>query len=203
VELVLRPQPGYPFALSLRGEYTLSDRGLRVCTTATNVGADACPYGAGAHPYLTVGTETVDSAVLQVPASTVLRSDERGLPTGSDPVEGTEFDFREGRPVGSTELDHCLTDLERGEDGLARVTLSDPVAGTGLTLWMDDTYSHVMLFTGDPLPDVDRRSLAVEPMTCPPNAFRTGDHLIRLEPGESFAGEWGLTPSCSPITLFG
>ena len=43
-----------------------------------------------------------------------------------------------------------------------------------------------MLFTGDPLPDVDRRSLAVEPMTCPPNAFRSGEALISLEPGEDW-----------------
>jgi aldose 1-epimerase len=194
LEHALRPQPGYPFSLSLRAEYALSDRGLRVRTTAANVGAEACPYGAGAHPYLTVGTETVDTAVLQVPASTVLHADKRGLPTGSAPVEGTEYDFREGRPVGSTRLDHCLTDLERGDDGLARAELSDPATGVGLTLWMDGAYSHLMLFTGDPLPDVARRSLGVEPMTCPPNAFRTGDHVIRLEPGESSAGEWGLAP---------
>jgi aldose 1-epimerase len=49
-----------------------------------------------------------------------------------------------------------------------------------------------MLFTGDPLPDVNRRSLAVEPMTCPPNAFRTGEGLIRLEPGGSFTSAWGI-----------
>jgi aldose 1-epimerase len=49
-----------------------------------------------------------------------------------------------------------------------------------------------MLFTGDPLPDVDRRALAVEPMTCPPNAFRTGDGVIRLEPGDSATGVWTI-----------
>ena len=52
-----------------------------------------------------------------------------------------------------------------------------------------------MLFTGDTRPDVSRRSLAVEPMTCPPNAFRTGDSLIRLEPGQSTTCAWGITPS--------
>jgi aldose 1-epimerase len=50
----------------------------------------------------------------------------------------------------------------------------------------------LMLFTGDLLPNVNRRSLAVEPMSCPPNAFRTGIALIRLEPGSSFTGEWGI-----------
>ena len=57
MEHILFPQPGYPFALRLGIEYALSDRGLRVRTTATNVGTDPCPYGSGAHPYLTVGTQ--------------------------------------------------------------------------------------------------------------------------------------------------
>jgi hypothetical protein len=49
-----------------------------------------------------------------------------------------------------------------------------------------------MVFTGEPLPDVNRRRLGVEPMTCPPNAFRTGDSLIRLEPGASVTTTWGI-----------
>jgi aldose 1-epimerase len=51
-----------------------------------------------------------------------------------------------------------------------------------------------MLFTGDPLRDVNRCAIAVEPMTCPPNAFRTGEALVRLEPGQAFAGSWGIAP---------
>jgi aldose 1-epimerase len=63
-----------------------------------------------------------------------------------------------------------------------------------VVLWVDAGYRYLMLFTGDPLPDVRRRSLAVEPMTCPPNAFRTGESLVRLEPGETHTARWGLTP---------
>jgi aldose 1-epimerase len=77
---------------------------------------------------------------------------------------------------------------------LARVELRDPASGAGIALWVDESYRYLMLFTGDPLPDVDRRSLAVEPMTCPPNAFRTGDHLVRLEPGGSVTTAWGIVP---------
>jgi aldose 1-epimerase len=195
---VLHPQPGYPFTLAVRIEYALSESGLSVRTTATNVGRDACPYGAGAHPYLTVGTETVDAVALQAPGGTALESDERGIPTDRLAVDGTDYDFRRGRVLGPTRLDHCFTDLERGDDGLARVVLRDPGRASGLTLWMDDAYGYLMLFTGDPLPDVARRSLAVEPMTCPPNAFRSGEAVIRLEPGASFTSSWGLTPSAAP-----
>lgn len=191
----LHPQPGYPFSLALRIEYALSSAGLSVTTTATNLGPAACPYACGQHPYLTLGTERVDSLVLRAPGRTVFSSDTRGLPTGSSSVDGTEFDFRRPRPIGATRLDSCFTDLDRGDDGLARVELSDPSGGTALTLWTDDTYGYLMLFTGDPLPDVNRRSLAVEPMTCPPNAFRTGTALTRLDPGESTTSTWGIVPS--------
>ena len=197
LEHVLRPQPGYPFTLTLTIEYALSGSGLSIRTTATNVGSDPCPYGAGAHPYLTVGTDTVDSVVLRAPGRTALESNERGIPTGRAAVEGTEYDFRRERTLGSTKLDHCFTDLERDDDGLARVLLRHPDGAPGLTLWLDDAYRYLMLFTGDPLPDVARRSLAVEPMTCPPNAFRTGEAVIRLGPGDSFTSTWGLTPTVS------
>ncbi|HSD00858.1 MAG TPA: aldose 1-epimerase family protein [Gaiellales bacterium] len=194
VEHQLEPQPGYPFALSIRIDYTLSPDGLRVCTTATNVGAHPCPYGAGAHPYLTVGGATVDSAILRVPAGRVLRTDERGLPVGALAVDGTDHDFTQPRRIGRTRLDHAFTDLERDPDGLARAELQAFRASRGLTLWVDEAYAYLMVFTGDPLPDVNRRSIAIEPMTCPPNAFRTGDGVIRLEPGESFRSVWGITP---------
>jgi aldose 1-epimerase len=194
MEHVLQPQPGYPFTLSLSVEYALSTSGLLVRTTATNIGAEACPYGSGSHPYVSVGTETIDSVILRAPGRTVLHSDDRGLPVSADPVDGTEYDFRRPRPIGSTKLDHAFTDLKRDQDGRARVELAG-APGNGLTLWVDEAYGYLMLFTGDPLPDVDRRSIAVEPMTCPPNAFRSGESLARLEPGSSFASAWGITPS--------
>jgi aldose 1-epimerase len=60
-------------------------------------------------------------------------------------------------------------------------------------VWADERHSFFQLFTGDPLPDVNRRSIAVEPMTCPANAFRTGEALVRLEPGDSFTSVWGAS----------
>ena len=190
----LHPRPGYPFTLELSIEYTLSQGGLQVRTTATNVGMDPCPFGSGAHPYLTFGTGSVDSVLLQVPARTVLHSDERGIPTGSGAVDETEYDFGKPRAIGATKLDTAFTDLERDQDGLARVELRHPDHDGGLALWVDERYSYLMLYTGDDRPDVNRRSLAVEPMTCPPNAFRSGDDLIVLEPGGSFQGVWGIGP---------
>jgi aldose 1-epimerase len=189
---VLYPQPGYPFTLGINVEYALSDSGLQVRTTATNLGSDPCPYGSGAHPYLRLGTEAVDHLTLRVPGRSVLQSDERGLPVAKEAVGGTDYNFLQPKRIGSIRLDHAFTDLERDEGGFARVELRDPDHGTQVSLWVDRSYPYLMLFTGDLLPNVNRRSLAVEPMSCPPNAFRTGIALIRLEPGSSFTGEWGI-----------
>jgi aldose 1-epimerase len=190
----LHPQPGYPFSLALGIEYALSDEGLRVTSSATNLGPEACPYGSGQHPYLTLGTEKVDTLHLRAPGRTMLQADGRGIPVSAVPVEGTEYDFREPRPIGATKLDHAFTDLERDHDGLARVELRELDSGDTLTVWLGESYRYLQLFTGDPLPDVDRRSLAVEPMTCAPNAFRSGDGLLVLEPGESATATWGIQP---------
>jgi aldose 1-epimerase len=186
------PRPGYPFSLALTVEYLLEAGGLRVTTTASNVGRETCPYGCGAHPYLTLGSQ-IDRLVLQVPARTVLWSNERGIPVRSGPVEESDWNFGQPRQIGAVRIDNAFTELERGRDGRARVTLADPAGGGSVTLWVDEAYGYLMLFTGDAPSAGARGSLAVEPMTCPPNAFRTGEALIRLKPGESFSASWGIT----------
>jgi aldose 1-epimerase len=90
----------------------------------------------------------------------------------------------DGEPIGDRKLDDAQ-----------RMTTPWRLRVDDVTVWADEAWQHVQLFTGDPLPDVNRRALAVEPMTCPPNAFRTGEDLIRLEPGETFAGTWGISLS--------
>jgi aldose 1-epimerase len=191
---LLRPQPGYPFTLDLRVAYALGADGLTVTMTATNAGGEPCPFGCGTHPYLTVGTAPVDPLHLHVPARTLLLADARGLPTDSAEVAGTAFDFREPRAIGQLRLDHCYTGLERGADGRATAELRDSGSGVRRRLWVDETFGYLMVFSGDTLGDAARRSVAIEPMTCPPNAFRSGEGVIRLEPGASWSGSWGITP---------
>ena len=153
------------------------------------------PYGAGHHPYLTVGTELIDDARLRIPALMYLEVDERQLPTGrAIPVQGSPVDFLELRRIGSVKLDTAFASLVCDADGLTRVELQAPGGQPRLTLWMDKTYRFLMAFTGDAIPQVDRRrrSVALEPMTCAPNAFRSGDGLIVLAPGHSVTSVWGI-----------
>jgi aldose 1-epimerase len=187
----LHPQPGYPFMLDLEVGYALDADGLSVRMRATNVGAVRAPFGAGMHPYLAAGGDPIDTSSLRVPASTALLADDRGIPLSRSSVDGTELDFRSGRSIGSTFLDHAMTDLDRDAQGKAWVELSAP-DGVATRLWVDRAFRYLMLFSGDTLPVGRRRSLAVEPMTCAPNAFVSGDGLLILEPGEAFEGSWGI-----------
>ena len=189
----LHPTPGYPFALDVRIAYELGDGGLTVSTTATNVGERPCPYGAGQHPYLSAGGGLIDECVLELPAATRIVTDpERMLPAGIEMVDGTAFDFRRPRRIGEQSVDSPFTDLGRDGRGRATVTLTAP-DGSSVELWMDERHPIVEVFTGDGLaPERSRRGLGVEPMTCPPNAFNSGQNLVRLEPGGSHSGSWGV-----------
>ena len=197
LEHALDPQPGYPFALALRLQYELTPQGLTVRTSVRNAGVARCPFGVGFHPYFScepTGTR-VDASLLKVPASQYLVTDARGIPTARAPVEGTPFDFRRAQPVGGLVLDRAFTGLARDPDGRARVELVSADQRRRITLWLDEGYGYVQVFTGDTLPQDERRvGVAIEPMTCPANAFATGEALRILEPGEGWQCEWGIAP---------
>ncbi len=191
---VLHAGPGWPFVLGCEVDYGLGPDGLVVRTRATNLGAAPCPYGTGAHPYLHPGGAGVDDAVVTVPARTRLLVDDVSIPIGEEPVEGTSHDLRQPQPIGARRLDSTYTDLERDADGRARVSLTRP-DGSAVTLWVDEAYPYLQLFTGDTLPETRRRTgLAVEPMTCPPDAFNSGAGLVVLDPGQAHEASWGIEP---------
>jgi aldose 1-epimerase len=153
-----------------------------------NDGDRDAPFGAGFHPYLSVGADAdggIADAELHVPARTELLVD-GGLPSG-----GTRpFDGAVGR-IGDRALDTPLTDLVRDDDGWARVRLRG--AAGELELGVDAAWSWLQVYSGETLPAGERRrSLAVEPMTCPPNALADGVDLVVLAPGETWSGSWTL-----------
>lgn len=191
--ITVHPEPGYPFLLRLALTYSLSPEGLTVTLDAENQGVRPLPFGAGFHPYLHPGGEQVDGARLRLPAQTKLEADQRMLPTGrTHPVAGDAEDFLVARGIGAEVVDGCFTDLQRDPDGRAWVRLQG-ADGRTVVLWCDEAYGFLQVFSGDTLaPALRRRGLAVEPMTCPANAFRSGTGLLRLPPGGRFQGQWGL-----------
>jgi aldose 1-epimerase len=185
------PQQGWPGVLEATITHRVSDDGLTVTVNATNIGATEVPFGYGAHPYLTVGESTVDDVAITVPAESYLEVDDRLLPVKISPVEGTVYDLRGGPVLGSVNLDTALTDLVRDADGRWRVKLV--LGGRYAEVWGDETMHWIQVFSGGPSRN---SSIAVEPMTCGPDAFNAGpthDGMRVLTPGSSFRGEWGIS----------
>jgi aldose 1-epimerase len=198
VSLVYRlmAQTGYPWTLDLHVLYDLSADGLTVTQTATNLAGTRAPYASGAHPYLVVGAGLVDGLELTLPASRRALVDDRLLPVGEEAVEDTAYDFRVARPIRGTAFDDAFTDLDRDPQGRATTVLRDPGTGDGVALWVDERHRWLQVFSADEVPRTARRSLAVEPMTAPPDAFRSGRDLVMLapagEPGDEHSASWGI-----------
>jgi aldose 1-epimerase len=196
------PRIGYPFEVEVAVTYTL-DAGSGLCTTvrARNTGSLPAPWGTAAHPYLRAGTPHVDDCLLTVPAEQVLTvTPDRLLPLDVVTVDGTELDFRAPRLIGDTFVDHAYTGLRADGDGLARVRLESLPDDTGSgaptgveCAWDPAVLPWVQVHTADtPEPENDRTGLAVEPMTCGPDAFNSGDDLVVLEPGGEHTVSWWL-----------
>jgi len=184
------PTPGYPWSVRVQVTYTLTDDGLRVLTEAENVGRGTAPYGVGFHPWLSPGDSAVDDCTLQLGAARHVTVDDRLLPTGDEPVDGVA-DLRSPRSLRGIAFDDAWVDPVRDEDGLtwARLTGGD---GRTVGLWADDACAAWQVCTGDGIPHIQRRGVAIEPMSCIADAFRTGDDLVELAEGGTHTITWGL-----------
>jgi len=186
------PRPGYPFAVELVVRHTLSDAGLTTTVRARNTGPVPAPYGVAPHPYLVAGPGRVDEWMLTLPAGDVLEvTADRLVPLDLVPVN--DVDFREGSRIGRTEIDHAFTSLTPSPDGLVRARVSTP-EGVGVEcVWDPAVLPWVQVHTADlPDPAQSRLGLAVEPMTCPPDAYSSGTDLVVLDPTAEHVAEWTI-----------
>jgi aldose 1-epimerase len=186
------PGPGYPGELDVTVDYELGNDGLRCTVLAVNTGEVAAPYGVCPHPYLVAGSAALDDWMLEVPATEFLAvSPQRLLPEQLWSVEGHAFDFRTERVIGDVEIDHAFTGILTDAQGHAAVRIFDP-SGTGVELEWDEQWPWLQIHTADKPAGPTRLGLAVEPMTCPPDAFNSGTDVVLLAPGGSHGASWTI-----------
>jgi aldose 1-epimerase len=192
LECRLPAQPGYPWSVLLRTAWSIGPDGLRARHTATNLSDRDCPFGLGTHPYLRLPGVPVESLTLAVPARSRLLVDPRLLPIGAARVAGGEYDFTRPRRIGGAVLDTAYGDVPPGR---SEVTLSTVDNDCSVSVWADGAFRWWQVYTGDTLlAPRTRRSVAVEPMTCPPDAFASGRDVVSLAPGQTWQGAWGIIP---------
>jgi len=187
----LVPQSAWPFEVRVEVTYALHPEfGLVVTARASNNGVGPAPFGAGFHPYVSLHGQPLSDVNLAVPASRRLLLDEAQVPVGVQDVTNTPYDLRVGPKLAALRLDDALTGLEvRDGRGAAEVRTKSG----GARVWFDETFRYLQVFTAD-----DFRggipALAIEPMTCPADAFNSGVGLIIIQPGGFWSGSWGITP---------
>ena len=185
----IEPTPGYPFRLALQVRHALTEDGLTTTLTAENTGDRPAPYGCGPHPWLIADGGPEEGWELELPAGRVLRTDESLAPTTLEPVDGTPFDFRVPRPLAATVLDEAFTGLAADAGGIAQVRLRGPRAGVQIA-WDAATMPWVQVCTGT---GFGHRGIAVEPMTCPADAFNSGTDLVVIDPGGKHEASWTIS----------
>lgn len=191
VGITLRPCNGWDWSLRVEVDYRLDEHGLTITPHATNLSDSVCPFGFGAHPYLTTGEENLDETMVRTHVTQEITLDERLLPTGVQPAR---YDYSQGLNLTGVDLDVCYTDPTTGPDdepGTWSVTLAR--GERSVRLWAQSAFGYLQMFTGDGLPAARRRrGLAVEPMTCPADAFNSGEGLIELAPGQTWSASFGI-----------
>ncbi len=192
----VQPQAGWPFRLDLRIAFALDGDGLHTTVTALNTGPTRAPFGTAPHPYLVRGRRRRARRRLR-PCRSRPRRCRRSPPTACSPPASrmsrapTSTSASPVR-IGTTFVDHAYTGLAPDADGLHRVRLTAD-AGRGRAALGPPGAPWVQVHTADPPePDNDRTGLAVEPMTCAPDAFNSGQDLVVLPPGGSHTASWSV-----------
>lgn len=203
LELSTGLRQGWPWPLRMRVTWSLDAKeGLRASFDVRNEADASCPFGLGWHPYLSALGAPLDDCVLHLPVGTNLPLDSvRNLPAGPEfPARRVLPDVEVGQRMAGVWLDHCFGEISAQEETLAEARLLNP-DGEGVRLWVGEGFNWFQVFTADPArregyPGVGR-ALAVEPMTCPPDALRSGRDLIRLNAGEERSFECGISLASS------
>lgn len=152
--------PSYPFELDLTIDYTIYESTLEVRAVASNRGPDA-PFGLGFHPYFLLG----EKFTVEADFNTQLEVNRKMIPIGEKAISG--LSYRGGQ------IDDCF----RGADRVRVMTSSH-----AFEVSLDVGYEYFMLYRPDE--SCGESLLAIEPMSCPANAFNSGIEELIIKSGE-------------------
>ena len=173
----------YPGKLQLQVTYEIIENGIEITVLSENVGELSAPYGVSIHTYLVAGALVKNNELLlQLPSDQFLEVDaERLLPIKLQPVTGSNFDFISLKKISNLFIDHAF----KYSSDYPRSILLLNAEGQGAEVIFDEQSKWIQIHTADRDLQADSRmAVAIEPMTCPPDAFNSGIDLIVLEPGK-------------------
>lgn len=184
---------GYPFDVLVTADYRLDAHGLSLTLSAFNNGTMDAPWAAAMHPWLANGEHSTGDAIEQdnaachlcVPADTHVIADDRLLPRDTEPVDGTPYDLRDNPTLAGRAFDDAWTGVHHDADGMASAVFTRP-DGMAITVSGGPSITSFQVCTGTGFPEAIRpQGVAVEPQTAYANAFRSGNNLIVIKPGDT------------------
>ena len=170
---------GYPFKFSITNTYRLYADHIEVYTRIVNDHSQEIPMGFGWHPYLDMNVK-IDTLELKIPAKKYLSLDEQFIPN----LQTCANTFSEYRLIGDLFMNDCY-EME-ADTVFVRDVASD------LEIFLEQKtgkggYNYCMFYTPP-----SRNALAIEPMTCAPNAFNNDMGLQKLPLGETIVASWKM-----------
>lgn len=164
--------PGYPYHFTCEIMYELgAGNALTLTTVITNKDKTAIPMQDGWHPYFTFGG-SINDLELFFNSDSLVEFDDALVPTG---ILSSFTEFGASKKLGDRFFDNCFT-LKPGTEGPA-CTLTDTVKKLMLSVWPDQSYPYLQLYTPP-----HRQSIAVENISAAPDAFNNGMGLLVLQP---------------------
>lgn len=168
---------GYPFRFSTEITYVWeAPNKLEVFTEITNSGKNNMPLGLGWHPYFQF-PQSINKIDLKMNTTKKFLVDEQMIPT----LETAKFSsYKKIKKIEAENFDDCFE--VNNSANVHLTTLIDALNGISLTVEQPTTaYKYLQVYTPP-----TRDCIAIEPMTCPPNAFNNQLGLIKLQPNEKY-----------------
>ena len=181
----LLDQPAiYPGKLQLQVTYEIIENGIEITVLSKNIGEISAPYGVSIHTYLVAGESVKNNELfIQIPADQFQEVDaERLLPIKLQPVDGSNFDFINSKKISDLFIDHAFKYSSNYPRSISLLNAE----GQGAEMIFDEQSKWIQIHTADRDLQADSRmAVAIELMTCPPDAFNSGIDLIVLAPGKN------------------
>lgn len=178
---------GYPFVLDITVAYRLCGDGIATTVTVRNLGETRAPVALGAHPYLRIGDVPTGQLRLHLHADHIWPLNGRHMPVGRRPYAGNIADV----PISDSPRHATFESSDPGQSIAHALTAPD---GRRVTLTADPAYRFTQLWITDALASDDgpRQAIAIEPMTAPPNALRSGVGLRWVDVDALWTTRWGI-----------
>jgi len=163
-------EKGFPFPADIHIVYEISETIVNITVKITNTGESSFPFGLGWHPYFLA--QNLGESTLNFESNQQLTVDKNQIPNGTEP---THF-----KPtIGNQVLDDTYL-----------LNNSEIHFSTQAYQMHMNTFSTKKNFLQLYIPP-DRKSIAIEPMTCAPDVFNYNNGLLELAPNETY--DWSIS----------